>query len=102
MSGRLFVLILMTSVWRWLVTSFARLLGNSDISPANFFRICQARGDGWYRSRELAIIEIEFLNPIPESEELGGFDKLENSDLELDSLREGSNSNAPLAPNRLP
>ena len=79
MNSRLFVFIFGTSVWWLLVTSLARLLGNRDIGPANLFRIDQAWGNGWHRCRELAIVEIEFLNPVPESEELGGFDKLGNS-----------------------
>ena len=36
MNGRLFVFIFMTNRW-WLVTSFARLLRNRDIGPANLF-----------------------------------------------------------------
>ena len=36
MNGRLFVFIFMTNRW-WLMTSFARLLRNRDIGPANLF-----------------------------------------------------------------
>jgi len=64
----------MTSIW-WL-TSLARLLRDRDVGPANFFRIGQAGGDGWCHRWELAIIEVKFLNPIPESKELGSFDEL--------------------------
>lgn len=66
----------MTSAWRLLVTSLARLLRNRDVGSANLFRIGQAGGDGWCHRWEFAIVEVKFLNPIPESEELGRFDEL--------------------------
>lgn len=78
MNGRLFQFEFIGSVRWMLVTSFARLLRNRDVGPANLFRIGQARGNRWCRRWELAIIEVEFLNPVPESEELGRFDELDD------------------------
>ena len=65
----------MASVWL-LVTSFAGLLRNRDVGPASLFQTGQAGGKRWCCRWELAVIEVKFLNPIPESEELGHFDEL--------------------------
>ena len=75
-SDRLLRFVFETSVRRFLVGSFAGLLRNRDVGPANLFRIDQTGGNGWCHRWELAIIEVEFLNPIPESKELWGFDEL--------------------------
>ena len=75
MNGRLVVFVFTTSGW-WLVTSFARLLRNCDVGPANLIRIGQAWGNRRCRRWVLAIIEVKFLDPVPESEELRCFDEL--------------------------
>ena len=62
-----------------LLASFACLLRNCDVGPSNLFRIGQARGNRRCRRWILAIIEIKFLDPVPESEELGCFDELGDS-----------------------
>ena len=81
MNNRLHGFIFMTSArrWWWLVTSFARLLRNRDIGPANFFCIVQAWGNGWRSRRVFAIVEVKFLNPVLEGKELGCFDELGES-----------------------
>jgi len=77
MNDRLVVFIFTTGGW-WLVTSFARLLRNCNVGPANLIRIGQAWGNRRCRRWVLAIIEVKFLDPVPESEELWCFDELGN------------------------
>lgn len=54
-NDRLLGFIFTTRVWL-LVISFARLLRNCDVGPANFFRICQARGNRRHRWWIFAIV----------------------------------------------
>jgi hypothetical protein len=85
-----------------LVVSLARLLRNCDVGPANLFRIGQAWGNRWCRRWEFAIVEIKFFDPIPESEELGCFDELDDNRKHQQFSESEFNGNAPLALNPLP
>ena len=75
MNDRLLGLVFASRV-RWRMGSFARLLGNCNIGPSDLIRIGQARRDSRCGRRELAIIKVKFLDPIPVSEELWCFDEL--------------------------
>lgn len=81
MNVRLLEFIFDASVWRLLVSPFARLLRNRHVCPANLIRIGQARRDRWYRRWELAVIviKVEVLTEVLKSEELGCFDELRNN-----------------------
>ena len=67
MNDRLLGFIFTSNVWRWM-TSSARSLRNSNVGPSNLIRVSQARRHGRCGLWELAIVEVEFLDPISVNE----------------------------------